>query len=317
MRDSFINRLTQMAATDSRVMLITGDLGFGVMDNFRQRFPTQFLNVGVAEQNMIGVATGLALEGYTVFTYSIANFAFMRCLEQIRNDAAYHECNVNVVSIGGGFSYGALGVSHHATEDLAIMRSLPQVTVVAPADCWEAAEATAALATTPGVGYLRLDKTSAPIMRTPEEQFHLGKARCVRDGRDVTLAATGGIVAEALAAADMLSAAGIDCRVLSIHTISPLDEETLLRCAIETGRIVTIEEHAVTGGLGGAVAETLADAQAQCEFRRIGLPKRFSTIVGSQEYLRSQFGLDSFAIRDAVLELACGKPSCGVNRAAA
>ena len=141
-----------MAATDSRVMLITGDLGFGVMDNFRQRFPTQFLNVGVAEQNMIGVATGLALEGYTVFTYSIANFAFMRCLEQIRNDAAYHECNVNVVSIGGGFSYGALGVSHHATEDLAIMRSLPQVTVVAPADCWEAAEATAALATTLALG---------------------------------------------------------------------------------------------------------------------------------------------------------------------
>ena len=146
MRDCFIERLGQMAEKDPRIMLITGDLGFGVLDDYRRRFPSQFINAGVAEQNMTGIATGLALEGYTVYTYSIANFVFMRCLEQIRNDAAYHDCNVNVVSVGGGFSYGALGISHHATEDLAIMRALPGLTVVSPGDDWEAAEATDAVA---------------------------------------------------------------------------------------------------------------------------------------------------------------------------
>ena len=155
MRDCFIEELSRMAETDPRIMLITGDLGFCVLDKYRERFPNQFINAGVAEQNMAGLACGLALEGYVVFTYSIANFVFMRCLEQLRNDAAYHDCNVNVVCIGGGFSYGALGISHHATEDLSIMRSLPGVEVVSPCDLWETKEATKAIAARKGVAYLR------------------------------------------------------------------------------------------------------------------------------------------------------------------
>src|SRR3990170_3459063 len=169
MRDAFIDRLSAMACRDPRVMLITGDLGFGVFDSYRQRFPAQFINAGVAEQNMTGIATGLALEGHIVYTYSIANFVFMRCLEQIRNDAAYHDCNVNVVAIGGGFSYGALGISHHATEDLAIMRAVPGVTVVAPGDDWEASEATAAVATSPGASYLRLDRSARLASRDVDD----------------------------------------------------------------------------------------------------------------------------------------------------
>ncbi len=309
MRDRFIARLSQMAERDPRIMLITGDLGFCVLDEYRERFPDQFINAGIAEQNMAGLATGLALEGYIVYTYSIANFVFMRCLEQIRNDASYHDCNVNVVSVGGGFSYGALGISHHATEDLAIMRSLPGLTVVSPCDHWEATEATEAVANTPGVSYLRLDKSTAGTALECDEEFQLGKARVVREGTDLTLAATGGILAEALATAEELAAQGVDARVLSVHTLKPLDTDAFAAAARETGGIITVEEHTVAGGLGGAVAETLLEQGARPGFfHRIGLRQGFSSIVGSQQYLRSQYELDSNAITAKALELVDAKP---------
>ncbi len=304
MRDCFIERLSQMAEADPRIMLITGDLGFGVLDGYRQRFPKQFINAGVAEQNMTGLATGLALEGYIVYTYSIANFVFMRCLEQIRNDAAYHDCNVNVVSIGGGFSYGALGISHHATEDLAIMRAIPGLTVVAPCDLWEASEATEAVAATPGVCYLRLDKSAAATTRLNGERFQLGRTRQLRSGNDVTLAATGGIMEEALKAADQLAELGIRARVLSVHTISSLDEPALVLAAKETGGIITIEEHTVQGGLGSAVAEILLENGTipDC-FYRIGLRAGFSSKVGSQQFLRACYGIHAESITAKVMEL--------------
>lgn len=328
MRDCFIKRLSQMAEQDPRIMLITGDLGFGVLDEYRRRFPHQFINAGVAEQNMTGIATGLALEGHVVYTYSIANFVFMRCLEQIRNDAAYHNVNVNVVSIGGGFSYGALGMSHHATEDLAIMRSLPGVTVVSPGDHWEASEATEAVAHTPGVSYLRLDKSAANSTPAPGERFCLGRARQLRSGGDVTLAATGGILSEALAAADELARRGIEARVLSVHAVKPLDADALSRAAEETGGIITIEEHTVDGGLGSAVAEVLLErGAAPTFFHRIGLRQGFSSIVGSQQYLRARYDMDCNAIVAkvrALLQPAHGaaarqhsRPKAAANRTAA
>jgi transketolase len=258
----------------------------------------------VAEQNMTGLATGLALEGHVVYTYSIANFVFMRCLEQIRNDAAYHDCNVNVVSVGGGFSYGALGISHHATEDLAIMRALPGVTVVSPSDDWEASEATAAAARTPGVCYLRLDKSPTGESHCRDEVFQLGTVRCVRDGDDVTLAATGAILMEAMAAAEELAFLGIDARVLSVHTLKPLDVETLAHAAQETAGIVTLEEHTIDGGLGGAIAESLLERGAiPGFFHRMGLRHGFSSIVGSQEYLRARYGIDRTAVVAKIQEL--------------
>jgi transketolase len=300
MRDSFTARLEQLAASDPRIFLITGDLGFGVLDSFETRFPRQFLNAGVAEQNMTGLATGLALEGRIVFTYSIGNFPTLRCLEQIRNDAAYHEANVKVVSIGGGFSYGALGMSHHATEDLAIMRALG-ITVVAPGCDWEAAESVDALVAHTGTCYLRLDRSSAASTRQPGERFELGRARTLRNGDDVTLISTGGILAEALAAADQLSATrGINCRILSMHTVWPLDVNAVIAAASETGGIVTIEEHTVHGGLGGAVAEACLDSGvAPRGFARVALREGFSSIVGSQEFLRSRYRVDRAAIVSA------------------
>ncbi|MEZ5943070.1 MAG: transketolase C-terminal domain-containing protein [Planctomycetaceae bacterium] len=301
MRDTFIKRLCELAEQDPAIMLITGDLGFKVLDEFRERFPKQFLNAGIAEQNMTGLATGLALEGYTVFTYSIANFTFMRCLEQIRNDAAYHDCNVNVVSVGGGFSYGSLGISHHATEDLTIMRSLPNVEVLVPCDNWETTELTTEIANRPGVSYLRLDKSTAGETQRPGETFAYGKARVLRDGTDVTLAGTGGIVGDVLKAADALAQEGISARVLSLHTVKPLDTDTLATACRETGGLITVEEHTIEGGLGGAVAEALLEQGARPGFfHRVGLRAGFSSTVGSQEYLRSVYELDAEAIADAV-----------------
>jgi len=293
MRDAFVNRLCAMARRDDRVMLVTGDLGFCALDPFINEFPDRFVNVGVAEQNMLGIATGLAMEGAVVFTYSIANFAFMRCLEQIRNDAAYHKANVNVVAVGGGFSYGPLGMSHHATEDLAIMRSLGDVTIVAPCDLWEAAEATEAVARVPGTTYLRLDKSPAAQRRLGHEPFQLGKARTVRHGSDMTLAAIGGVAEVAWLAAEDLVDYGIQTRVLHLHSLRPLDTEALARAATETGGVITIEEHTVDGGLGGAVAEYLLESGnlPGC-FHRIGLRSGLSSIVGSQDYLRSRFQID-------------------------
>jgi transketolase len=305
MRDVFVKALERAAEQDARIFLITGDLGFGVLDGFAKRRPHQFLNAGVAEQNMTGLATGLALEGRVVFTYSIGNFPTIRCLEQIRNDAAYHGANVKIVSIGGGFSYGALGISHHATEDLSILRALPGITVAAPGDDWEVEKLVPAIIEQPGTCYLRLDKSSAQNTSAPGEVFMLGKAREVRAGEDVTAIVAGGILARVLRVADALATEGLSCRVLSMHTIKPLDFEAIRAASTETGGIVTVEEHTVDGGLGGAIAECcLESGILPRAFYRIGLRAGFSSIVGSQEYLRGQYGLGDDSIADALRSTA-------------
>ena len=297
MRDHFILQLGELAAADSNIILITADLGFGVFDNYRKELPEQFLNVGVAEQHMTGLAAGMAMEGFTVFTYSIANFPTLRCLEQIRNDACYHNANVKVVAIGGGFSYGALGMSHHATEDLAIMRAIPELTVVSPCGLWEAMEATKAITALPGTCYMRLDKTFGDIPRREDEKFELGKARIVREGKDCAILVTGGILEEVVDAAEMLAAKGIECRIVSIHTIKPFDNETVCKAASETGALITVEEHGVSGGLGGLAAEVLMHADVRPgKFMSIGLKDKFSSIVGSQRFLRKSYGLDACSI---------------------
>lgn len=304
MRDHFIARLLQRARHDPRILLVTGDLGFKVFDDYRAQLPRQFLNAGIAEQDMVSLATGMALEGRIVFAYSIANFATLRCLEQIRNDAAYHGADVKIVAVGGGFSYGVLGISHHATEDLAILRSLPEVTVVAPGDTWEAEEATEAMVDTPGTCYLRLDRTEARVPRPPTCRFEIGRARLVREGHDATLVSTGGILATVVQAAERLADEGIQVRVLSVHTLKPLDGATLEAAANETGAVVTVEEHTVHGGLGGAVAEHLLETgRAPRRFLRLGLPGEFSSMVGSQEYLRTHYRLDATGILESVRAL--------------
>ena len=301
MRDAFIARLLELAQADPNIVLITGDLGFCVLDEFRATLPKQFVNAGVAEQNMTGLAVGLALSGKTVFTYSIGNFSTLRCLEQIRNDACYHEVNVNVVAVGGGFSYGPLGFSHHATEDLPILRALPGVTVVAPGDCWEARQATELLCRTPGVGYLRLDKMPAPET-TADGDFALGKIRCVREGSDAAVVAIGGVLGEALEAAELLAREhALSCRVLSAHTLKPFDTQTVLAAVRETDTVVTVEEGTVLGGLAGAVSEACLEAGVlPRRFVRLGLRDQYATEVGRQPYLRDRHGVSARHIADAV-----------------
>ena len=304
MRAAFFRALMDVASTDHRITLIVGDLGFGVVEPFAKQFPAQFLNAGVAEQNLTGVAAGMALMGRVVFTYSIANFPTLRCLEQIRNDVCYHRANVKIVALGGGFAYGALGVTHHATEDLAVMRSLPEMTVVAPGDPIEAEFATRAIIAQPGPCYLRLGRSGEPVLHPSGVNFELGRAIQLRDGNDLTIVSTGGMLSTALDTAAQLDVRGISSRVLSMHTLKPLDEDAIAAAACETGAILTLEEHSRIGGLGGAVAEVLAEMEGRrVPFRRIGLPPGFAPLAGSQEYLRAAHGLGAESVVQSVLDL--------------
>jgi transketolase len=304
MRNSFLNELFESAKKDARITLIVGDLGFGVVTPFMEQLPRQFLNAGVAEQSMTEMAAGMALSGKIAFTYSIANFPTMRCLEQIRNDVCYHNVNVKIVTVGGGFAYGAMGATHHAIEDLAVMRALPGMMVLAPGDPIEARAATRALTEYAGPCYLRLGKAGEPVVHQTEIHFQLGKAIQLREGRDATLICTGGILQTAVRAAKALATEGIETRLLSMHTLKPLDEEAVLAAALETGAIFTIEEHSILGGLGSAVAEVIAESDLpKIPFKRIGVPSQFSPHIGSQEYMLERHGLTPVAIAKSVDEV--------------
>jgi transketolase len=228
MRTAFVESLFELAEQDSRIVLLVGDLGFGVVTPFMERLPRQFVNAGVAEQNMTGMAAGMALSGKIVFTYSIANFPVLRCLEQVRNDVCYHCANVRITAVGGGMAYGSLGPSHHATEDIAVMRTLPNMLVVAPGDPVETRLAVRALVGYNGPAYLRLGRDKEPIVHKQVPAFILGKAITVRDGRDITLISTGSMLHNAVTAAAILAEQGLQVRVLSMHTIKPLDKENLI-----------------------------------------------------------------------------------------
>ena len=304
MRNAFLSELHELAREDPRIVFITGDLGFGVVEEFMEELPDQFVNAGVAEQNMTGMAAGMALSGKIVFTYSIANFPTLRCLEHIRNDVCYHDADVKVVSVGGGFAYGSMGATHHATEDLGVMRLLPNMVVVAPGDPVEARAATRAVVAHSGPCYLRLGKAGEPVVHEEPIDFELGKAIVVREGSDATVISTGGMLPLAVRAAAALADDGIDVRVLSMHTLKPLDDEAVLRAVSETRAVVTLEEHSIVGGLGSAVSELLAERNgARACFKRLGVPSRFSPRVGSQEFLLAENGLDVRSIHGAVTEL--------------
>jgi len=300
-RTAFIKELFELAKQDERIVLIVGDLGFGVVTPFMEHLPKQFLNAGVAEQNMTGMAAGMALSGKIALTYSIANFPTMRCLEQVRNDVCYHNANVKVVSVGGGFTYGAMGATHHALEDLAVMRAMPGLVVVAPGDPVEATAATRAVIAYSGPCYLRLGKAGEPVVHQSPIDFKLGKAIQMREGRDATLISIGGILQNVVRAAELLGREGIETRVLSMHTLKPLDAEAVLAAGRETGAVFTIEEHSVIGGLGSAVAEVLAEADGnKVPFKRIGVSSGFSPHIGSQEYMQDCHGLTEAGIAKTV-----------------
>jgi transketolase len=302
MRGAFIESLTALARADGDLVLITGDLGFGVLNDYQDELPDQFINVGVAEQNMSGVAAGLALTGHRVFTYSIGNFPTLRCLEQIRNDICYHEADVCVVTVGGGMAYGALGPSHFAIEDLAIMRALPGMMVVSPGDPYEVAQLVPQIVAKGGPAYLRLGRAGEAIQHKPGTEIILGKPAVVRRGESVCLLSTGGMLKVVLEAADALSEQGVNATVVSVHTLAPLDEEELLELLAGHDLVFTCEEHSVVGGLGGLTAELMAEHPTGSRLVRFALPRAFPQGVGSQEFLRTVNGLDAASLVQRVLD---------------
>lgn len=307
MRTVFNKTLLELARKDRRIFLIVADIGYGEIEQFAEEFPDRFFNVGVAEQNMTGIACGLALEGNIAVTYSIANFPTLRCLEQIRNDICYHNANVKIVIIGGGVSYGALGISHHSTEDLAIMRALPGMIVLAPADLFEARAAAIAMVQHNGPVYYRCGYKNEKNIHEREIDFKIGKAIRVCDGTDATIFFTGTIGYNVKEAVSELRKKGIKCRLVSMPSVKPIDKEEIIKAAKETGAIITVEEHNLMGGFGSAVAEVLLDENVKvAKFKRIAFPDINISKVGSQQWLREQYGMATYQIEETVIGLLKG-----------
>ena len=304
MRALFNKTLVELAKKDPRIHMVLADIGYGEIEPFRDTFPDRYYNVGVAEQNMTGVACGIAMEGNIAITYSIANFPTLRCLEQIRNDVCYHNANVKIVIIGGGVSYGALGMSHHSTEDLAIMRALPNMVIEVPCDNYEAIAATHAMIEYDGPFYYRCGYKGEKDIHSGPIDFKIGKANIVSEGKDITLMFAGPIGSEVVEAAAMLAKDGINCRVVSMHTIKPIDKDMILDSAKNTGGIVTVEEHNLMGGLGSAVAEVLCDENVMpAKFKRLAFPDVNVAKIGGQKWIRDQYGLQANGIAQSVREL--------------
>jgi transketolase len=298
MRNAFADELTRIGLEDERVVLLSGDIGNKLFDKFRAAQPERFFNCGVAEQNMTGVATGMAMNGLRPFTYTIAPFATTRCLEQIRTDAAYHEAPVTVVAVGGGLAYAGLGPTHHACEDLAFLRAIPNMVVIAPGDSWEVRAAMRAVLRQDRPAYIRLGKKGEAVVHDgPIKDFAIGRAITVSEGSDVCLLSTGNMLPEAVETARLLAEAGVSAQVVSFHTVKPLDEACLADAFSRFAVIATLEEHSVQGGFGSAVAEWTADHGRQPgRLVRFGTPDAFFKKSGEQEYARHQLGLDAAAI---------------------
>ncbi len=303
MRTAFVRSLVDAAERDERIVLLTGDLGFMALEPFRDRFPERFYNMGVAEQNMIGVATGLAEAGYVPFCYSIVPFAVLRPYEFIRNGPVAHNLKVRIVGVGGGLEYGRNGVSHFGIEDVGAMRLLPGMAVIAPADPAQTASAMEALAEWPGPAYLRIGKNDRQYVGGLDGRFEWGRVQIVQQGGEVVVFAMGGISASVMSAADELRADGVTPTVVVVASISPPPVDDICRLVSGHRVAVTVEAHVRSGGLGSLVAEVVADSGAQCRLVRLGVEEPFSSKGGGEEFLHEVHGLSPTAIEDRVRAL--------------
>lgn len=303
MRDTFTRCLEAYAESHPELVLVTGDLGFGVLKRFMERFPERFINAGIAEQAMMSMAAGLALEGKTVVVYSIGNFPTLRCLEQIRNCCAYHNANVKIVCVGAGFTYGTLGMTHHATEDMSALRLLPGVRVYAPADAIETEAVMGPFLSEPGVAYLRIGRGGE--RRCHEEGslngYAAGRALEQREGSDAYILTAGNILPSAIDAAKILQDAGLSVGVASFPTVKPIDEDYLRTVCSRTQHIYTLEEHTIVGGFGSAVCEAVCSFDQRPRVTRLGLNDTYCAIVGNQAYLEKHFGLDGESVAQRIL----------------
>lgn len=296
MRTAFINQLIEEAKKNDKIFLLVGDLGFSVVEPFAENFPNRYLNVGIAEQNMAGMAAGLAMEGYCVYIYSIGNFPTLRCMEQIRYDICYHNLNVKIVAVGGGYAYGPLGPSHHATEEIGMLRTLPNIVVCAPGDPKEASAITTFTANYNGPCYIRLGKAGEPAVHTNEqiEPFVLGDILKVLEGNDTAVFTTGATLKYTT---DFVMETKIGASVYSFPFVKPIDKVALKTLLIKYKKIITIEEHQANGGFGSAILEYINDLLEEKEIhkapavKRIAIKDKFYSIAGSQQFLRNLAGV--------------------------
>jgi transketolase len=288
----FASTLLELAREDSDLLVVTSDSrGSAKLAPFAKAAPGQIVEVGIAEQNLVGIAAGLAAVGKNVFAVSPACFLTARSLEQIKNDVCYSDRPVSLVGISAGVSYGALGTTHHSLHDFAVLRAIHSITIVAPADNFETREAIKAAADLSTPAYLRFGKKTMPHLPRAKPGFELGKASLVRQGNDITFIACGETVAPAVAAAEMLAGDGIECRVISMHTIKPLDKSAVLEAATETRGLITVEEHSVHGGLGEACASLLLQSGLFAHFKIVGFPDEH-TVTGNQQEIFQHYGID-------------------------
>lgn len=301
MRNHVIDEITNLAETDDRIMLLTGDLGFGVLENFAAKFPRRYINTGIAEQNMTSVAAGLALEGNLVFTYSIGNFPTMRCLEQIRNDICYHEANVKILSLGGGFAYATLGMSHHATEDIAIMRSLPNMRVYVPADVPEALACLQDAYNYNGPAFIRMARGREPNQHSANEIININKIIQVQKiGKDINIFTTGTQLAEGIKLQKLFSDDNLSVGLFSVPRIKPIDDCSIREIAKNCKLLITMEDHNIIGGLGSAIAELLSEMPSHAILHRFGLADTYTSVVGDQDYLRDYYNLSAKKVYEII-----------------
>ncbi len=292
MRQAFLNTLVEELRHDSSIMLLTADTGFHIFDDFQRDFPNNYLNVGIAEAAMIGVAAGLALAGRKVFVYAIAPFATFRCLEQIRLDLCYQKLPVKIVGVGAGLTYGPAGPTHHAIEDIAVMNCLPNMTVFCPGDALETVAVVKASMDLAGPCYLRLGKSGEPSVHSgPSLDFAVGKGIWLRPGRDLAIIATGNMLATGVGVCEDLDKHGIPAGLISMPTVKPLDRELFVRLAENFPILVTLEEHNLIGGLGSSVADLIMAEGLAIRLLKFGIPDCYTNCAGSQEYWRHQYGL--------------------------
>ena len=299
MRNAFAAAITELAANDERIVLLSGDIGNRLFDRFRERFPDRFYNCGVAEANMTGMAAGLALSGLRPFTYTITPFATTRVIEQIRVDICYHDVPVVIVGTGSGLSYASLGPTHHSCEDVGILRCFPNLTVICPADSAEVGPALEATLSLSGPAYMRLGKKGEPVVHHTPPTFKIGRGIVMREGTDVCMLT---MTAVALEAAKILAERGVSAKVVSMHTVKPLDEPLLDDAFSGFKAVAVVEEHSVIGGLGSAVAEWLARRDGpHPPLVACGTPDAFISEAGSQQWMRERCGLTGPAVAAKIL----------------
>lgn len=302
MRTAFAKTLKEEAEKNSKIFLLTGDTGFSVFEDFYTKMPNQYVNAGVAEQNMTGVAAGLAIEGRIPVIYGIIPFVTMRNFEQIRNDICYQNLNVKIVGVAAGFSYGPYGHTHHALEDIGILRTLSNLVILTPGDPVEVKLAFKAALAHNGPVYMRLGKVGEPIIHKRIPNFKIGKGIRIDSGRDITLVGTSTMLYITTVVAQMLRDKGLSVGVISMPTIKPFDDKIIIETAKKTSAIYTIEEHVINNGLGSSVAEVLAENFLHVRFKRFGVPMRFTKTVGFQEHMRKANGLTADQITSSILK---------------